>query len=94
MEKLKQLIAKCKASVTVSVNPHKDVHESVAQYIGQCISDEDKEDIPADVFAEMIKQDTIVNVHFYPNTPVGFYSIYHFDVEKALDLALDTFNLE
>ena len=33
MDKLKELIALCKCSVTVSVNDHRDCYETVAQHL-------------------------------------------------------------
>ena len=38
---------------------------------------------------KMIETDTIVNIQFYPKTPVGSYSVYHYDLDMALDLALE-----
>jgi hypothetical protein len=39
----------------------------------------------------MIYLDNIVNVHFYPDNPIGFYDIYHYDLDSAIQLALDLF---
>lgn len=85
MEKFKELVSLCKASVEISVNSHKDYYESVEQYV-----DEDVKDIDKDVFDEMVKRDIVVKVQAYPNTPVGFYTIYHYDIDKAIDIALHT----
>ena len=85
MEKFKELISLCKASVSITVNSHKDYYETVEQYI----KEEDKEDIEADVFAEMIRLDTVVCIQAYPHTPIGFYSIYHYDLETAIDLMFE-----
>jgi hypothetical protein len=38
---------------------------------------------------KMIEHNTIIDLQFYPNTPIGFYSIYHYDLEMALDEALE-----
>lgn len=32
--------------------------------------------------------DTIIEIHFYPDTPVGFYKIFHYDLDMAIDEAL------
>ena len=48
------------------------------------------DNIDKDKIEEMIRRDTIVKIQFYPNTPVGFYLIYHYDIDKAIDIALDT----
>lgn len=83
MEKFKELVSLCKAGVSISVNCHKDYYESVEQYV-----DQDVKDINKDVFDEMVKRDTIVKVQAYPKTPIGFYDIYHYDIDKAVDIAL------
>jgi hypothetical protein len=85
MQKLNLLKNKCKASISLLINPHRDYYESVIDYING-----DKEDIPNDVFSEMVKQDTVIHLQFYPDTPIGSYSVYHYDLEKAVDIALET----
>ena len=37
----------------------------------------------------MIETNTIIDLQFYPHTPVGSYQIYHYDLDKALDEALE-----
>ena len=37
----------------------------------------------------MEKTNTVVSVQFYPDTPIGFYIVYHYDVEAAIKCALD-----
>jgi len=85
MEKFKELVSLCKASVEISVNDHKDYYESVEQHINE----EEREDIEKDVFDEMAKRDTVVKVQVYPHTPIGFFVVYHYDIDKAVDIALD-----
>jgi len=88
MKKLEELKTKCKCGVSVEINQHKNYYEKVEDNI----FDDDKEDIPNDVLNKMIELDTIVRVQFYPNTPVGCYVIYHYDLEEALDEALNILN--
>jgi hypothetical protein len=70
MDKLKELISLCRASITISVNDHKDNYESVSKYMANMVllDDELIEYIGEDVFAEMIKRDTIVYVIAYPRS--------------------------
>jgi len=82
MEKFKELVSLCKASVEISVNDHKDYYESVEQHINE-------EDIDKEVFEEMVKRDIVVKVQAYPDTPIGFFVVYHYDIDKAVDIALD-----
>lgn len=85
MEILKKLISLCKAEVSITVNGHRSVYQTVQQYL----EDSDVE-IEPEVFGQMIKTDTVVLVQFYPNTPIGFYLIYHYDIEEAIKLAIKT----
>lgn len=84
-DKLQALISKCKASVSVNVNYHKDIYMTVEQYL----DDQFDGDMPdSEIKQEMIKRDTVIYLHFYPETPIGFYSFYHYDIDMALDRAL------
>ena len=85
MEKFKELVSLCKASVEISVNDHKDYYESVEQNINE----KERENIKKDVFDEMVKRNTIVKVQAYPHTPIGCYVVYHYDIDMAVDITLD-----
>jgi len=84
MERLNELVSLCNASINISINLHKDFYQTVEKYIDA----EDKEDIDNDVFDEMVKRDTIVKIHFYPDTPIGCFIVYHYDINKAIEIAL------
>lgn len=84
MESLKELIRICEGSIDIEINGNRDCYESIEQYI----PDEDKEEIPSDVYAKMIDINTVVRLWIYPNTPVSFFTIYHYDIEAAIDRAL------
>jgi hypothetical protein len=94
MDRLKQLVSLCKCSVSITVNDHRDMYQSVTKAL------EDQDDLdnfnPADldvedarIRARMIETDTMVRLQFYPDTPIGFYTIWHYDIDGALDQALD-----
>lgn len=36
----------------------------------------------------MIETNTIVEIQWYPDTPVGFYSLFHYDFNLAVEEAL------
>ncbi len=84
-DKIKWLFERCKASVSISLNDHRDYHESIPQYLESQI---EKGEIDKEVLEEMVKRDTLVKVQAYPDTPVGFYSEYHYDLDTALDLVI------
>jgi len=94
MNKLKELLSKCKASVSITVNQHRDYYQSVKEYIEEQVQlDEDLiEDIGLDVYKEMQKTNTIIEIHAYPDTPIGSYRVIHYDVDKAIDIMLTCVN--
>lgn len=83
MEKLKELCSKCKSTVLFSYNQHRSFCESIEDYIGENLDEVDK-----DILEEMKKQDTVVCIQFYPHSSVGFYVVYHYNADEALNKAL------
>ncbi len=88
MNKLKELLNKCKASVSITVNKHRDYYQSVKDYIEEDLIDE----IGQDVYEEMKKTNTVIEIQAYPNTPIGSYRIVHYDIDKAIDIMLSCVN--
>jgi len=89
MDKLKQLLNRCKCGVHIEVNVHRDYYQTAAEALEQkkFIQSEPPEIAP-EIRAKMIELDTIIEIHFYPDTPVGFYEVYHHDLDAALTEAL------
>ena len=83
MDKLTQLADMCKAEVSININGHRSMYETIEQYL---TNRTDKDD-----FVSLDKGDdaTLVELQFYPHTPIGSYTIYDNSVEVALDEALE-----
>jgi hypothetical protein len=94
MDQLNELIARCKCEVHVSVNSHRNYYMTVEEHLTnlQELSFPDGLEIEPEVRSKMIELDTVVNVQFYPQTPIGSYDIYHYDLEAALTEALAILN--
>lgn len=90
MSKLNKLIGLCKCSVSIEANEHKNDNQTTKEYL------EDKaypiEDIETEVLEKIYETNTLIELCFYPNTPMGFYTVYHYDLEAAIDEALDIIN--
>ena len=84
MEKLQNLIEKTKCGVSIEINGHRDYYETIEQYI----EPSDRKNISNHVWDKMVTLDTCVRLQVYPDTPIGFYVIYHYNVETAIDIAL------
>jgi len=88
MEQLKELQSLCKASITLTINDHKDGYQTVKEYFEDVNYMGGDTEIGQDIMDKMVETDTIVQIQAYPDTPVGFYSVYHYDIDKALDIML------
>ena len=87
MNKLKELTSLCKASVTVSMNEHTSTYEAPIAYLKEGCRDLTKFVDPK-VLAEIERTGQLVEVCFYPLTPISSYDIIHYDLDEALDEAL------
>ena len=91
-DKLSRIIKLSKCEVGVRVNFHTCNYESVTECIDnlKCLGVIDSDITTSKVIAKMIDLDTIVEVYSYDNSPVGSYTIYHYDLDIALDIMLNT----
>ena len=85
MDYLKLIAERCKASVSVTINKHRDYYQSVQDAINE--EADWYGNIDEETFNKMIDTDTIVSIQFYPNTPIGFYTVHHYDLTEALKKA-------
>ena len=103
MSKLNDIVIACKAGIDISINDHKCYYQDVIDWVLEELdhtriqSPHDLEaierasielDIEKHTLLEMIKRDEVVRVHFFPHTPVGSYTVYHYDIDLALDRCL------
>tara|TARA_R110002050_G_scaffold89012_3_gene187527 strand:- start:7338 stop:7622 length:285 start_codon:yes stop_codon:yes gene_type:complete len=94
MEKLERLLSKCNSAVYLTVNEHKNCYETAKEALEQKKCLECPPDIEEKIREVMIDNNTIIHLQFYPHTPIGSYSIYHYDLEMALDEALNIMEQE
>ena len=88
LDKLEKLLSLCKCGVFLTVNQHRDYYETAQDWFKEHDRDQCPPEVSPDVRRVMIETDTVIEIHFYPNTPVGFYVIHHHDLSNALDEAL------
>lgn len=91
MDGFKRLLARCKCGVFLIVNEHRNYYETAAQKLDELAAMECPPEIDEAVRRVMIETDTIVSLQFYPDTPIGSYSIYHYDVDAAIEQAMRCF---
>ena len=87
MKDLKLLADLCKGDVALFINEHRSDYQSIEEYF---ISNSYMDlDIAGSRKKEIIEKDFFVQLIVYPDTPVGSYSIYHYDIDLAIKEALD-----
>jgi hypothetical protein len=88
-EKLAKLLARCKCGVYLTVNEHRDYYETAETRLDEHYAHyECPPEFAPEVRAKMIETDTIIDLQFYPDTPIGSYQLLHYDLDAALDNAL------
>ncbi len=92
--KLKELLFKCKNTVHLVVNQHRAYHMTAQEYIDEDITAIlEASKSPLDEYLKyrdkMIEIDTVIDLQFYPITAISSYQIYHFDMDMALNEALN-----
>jgi hypothetical protein len=93
MERFKKIIERCKCGVYLEINPHADCYENIREKIEYMNMAGLLSDTPIDIINQIIEKDNLIDLQFYPDTPIGSYSIYHYDIEKAIDEAFEILNL-
>jgi len=88
-EKLKEILNRCKCGIHLAVNEHRNYYLTAGQRLEELYTLECPPKIDDNVKKTMIETDTIIELQFYPDTPVGSYSVYHHDLDMALDEALE-----
>jgi len=87
-DKLKKLMSLCKCEVWVQINSHRVFYDTAEEKIDAAFLDGDfplgTESV---VLKKMILSNTIIVCKFY--TPVGWGEVWHYDIEKCLDEALE-----
>jgi hypothetical protein len=81
---LNQLADLCSCEVSVSINPHTANYETIEGYL-----EFQAEEIEPEILAKMIKRNRLVWVQAYPTTPIGFYVVYHYDIDEAIQQVLE-----
>jgi hypothetical protein len=84
-EKLHLLMHWCKASVSILINQHRDSYQTVSQYLDMINDGTLRRKIDPEILQNMRMLDQIVEIHFYPHTPIGSHKVWHYDLDLALD---------
>jgi len=81
---LEKLVAGCKTSVSIEMNPHRGYRHTVEQHLEATIAAFSGKGTPAaDVVARMIETDTSVQIWFSDRSGVC-HLVFHYDLNAAL----------
>jgi hypothetical protein len=81
---IEDIIKRCEGGVYLEVNAHKNYYESTEFAIKEQNARAGYEEIDPELSDRMIKEDTIISLQFYPDTPVGFYKVYGTSIDEVL----------
>lgn len=94
MDDFQKLINRCKCGVYLSVNEFKDDYEDIQSHV-QSMSDIALDfNVDEDIKDKMVELDTFVELTFYPDTPIGSYTVYHYSVEAAIAQAISALGMQ
>lgn len=77
-----EIIKKCKAGVYLEANKFRDYYETIEEAVAEELVETDRE-----LTERIIKENQLVSLQFYPDTPVGFYKVYGTSVDEVVEKA-------
>lgn len=90
MNDLEWLIERC-VSVHCSFNVNRDYYQTAADAFAEDDARKPRErmldEVAPDVRAQCIARDSLLELHVYPNTPVGFNLYHHWDLAELCRIA-------
>lgn len=88
---LQELVNRCRASVSVEFNPHKANYASIEEYMWNYVYGSRSrpyidriEEIGLERYNRLIAGDALVELQWYPDTPVAFCRVYGQTLEECL----------
>lgn len=90
MEKLKQLASMCKASCSLEWRCGADYYETLKQAIekGDSYYCDEDDFLSAEDRVKCMETDEYWTIHFYPDTPIGFYKFHGSDCNALVEQAI------
>lgn len=90
LEKLKDFY-----SVSIDINQHRNYYDTAQTYFNNefgLLEEGENEPISEEVKKECIKKDYIIRICIYPSNAIGFYVVYHHDINLAIEEILKDIN--
>ena len=87
VEMFNEILRMTKCSFSLSINEHKNDYSTVEKYIetSKVYDGPLSRDITEEKLLKMIEKDTIIEIHCYPNTPIGFFYVCGYDLDMCIE---------
>ena len=91
ISKISKLASLCKCSLEIMVNQNRNYYESIEEYFASRSDDGtiegflEFERINKDIYNKIIKLNNLIEIRAYSSTPVGFFHVYHYNMDLAID---------
>jgi len=89
---LLELTDRCAGSVSIGINKHKNCYQSIDSYLDELVENDNASNLDDALRHLIIDTNSVIELYFYPNSPIGFCSIVHYDLSEAIQLALNYLN--
>lgn len=81
---MEEIIKRCKCGVFLSVNEYRDYYDTITDAVKEH-KERNLGDISSDLEARIIAADTLYELQFYPDTPVGFHVVYGTSLDEVVE---------
>jgi hypothetical protein len=89
MYALKTLLGRCKGGVFLTVNEHKNYYDTIEKTLQDYAEMPCPPEFTEEVLSGIHRTGNVVDLQFYPDTPIGSYHIVHYDLDDALKIAIE-----
>jgi hypothetical protein len=87
MDRFSELMQKCKCTIILTINEHRNYYQTVEQFFNEVWHQDDVKHISSEILQKMKDTNTIIELQFYSETPIGAYKIYDYNLNSAIERA-------
>lgn len=80
---MENIIKKCKCGVYLEANKYRDYYDTIEE----AVKEEKVAEDDAELAERIIKENQLISLQFYPDTPIGFYKVYGTTLEEVIKKA-------
>lgn len=91
MSKLQELLSLCKCGISIDINSYRNSYESIQDTI-KTIETRIEEPLEPEIFSGMIETQNVIEIDCYPFTPISSITIYHYDIDLAIEEMINAIN--